>query len=480
MSGRDLDPTQSSRGRYWIHTYGCQMNVHDSEIYSGQLRGLGFLPADSPLDADVILLNTCSVREKAEEKLFSELGRLRTLKDARPTPPGDEIYSGEADDVDAGRRHVRERRVRIGVTGCIAQQRGGAILTRESSVDFVLGTRALRALPSVLDALEAGEGPQVITADMVDFDASDADRQDRVKAFVTIMEGCDNYCSFCIVPSTRGMEVYRRAQEIQDEVRGLSLRGFREVTLLGQNVNSWSDQEAGMDFPQLLRCLDQQLQAGPEEGVERIRFLTSHPKDLSPELIEVMAAKSRIAKHIHLPVQSGSDEILYRMNRHYTAAGYLDLVENLRNAMPGIGLSTDLIVGFPGETDKDFEATLELVQKARYDSFFSFEYSPRPDTAATLREDTVPLEMKRRRLVHLQEEQRQIQIHKNTAWIGRSTEVLVEGFSRRTQSDVMGRTSSNHVVNFPGDPSLIGKLVMVEIVGSSPNSLYGKHEKISS
>ncbi len=479
MSARDLVSAEGSRGRYWIHTYGCQMNVHDSEIYAGQLRRLGFVPADDPLDADVILLNTCSVREKAEEKLFSELGRLRTVKDARPGPASMEMVEEEMRNIDAGHQHVRERQVWIGVTGCIAQQRGEEILSRESSVDFILGTRALRALPSVLDALEAGEGPQVVTEDLIDFDASDADRQDRVKAYVTIMEGCDNYCSFCIVPSTRGMEVYRSAKEIEDEVRGLSLRGFREVTLLGQNVNSWTDPDLDVDFPQLLRRLDQQLEDGPAGGVERIRFLTSHPKDLSPALIEIMTSGARIAKQIHLPVQSGSDGVLHRMNRHYTAAGYLELVEKLRGSMPGIGLSTDLIVGFPGETEEDFEATLDLVQKAQYDSFYSFEYSPRPDTAATLHEDSVAAEVKRRRLLHLQEEQRQIQIRKKSTWVGSSVEVLVDGFSRRTQSDVMGRTSSNHVVNFPGDPSLIGKLVTVQIVGNSPNSLYGELPSVS-
>ena len=474
MSVRDLVSPESDRGRYWIHTYGCQMNVHDSEIYAGQLRRLGFVPADGPLDADVILLNTCSVREKAEEKLFSELGRLRAVKDPRQASTSGGKNDGETDDIDAGRRHVCERQVRIGVTGCIAQQRGKEILARESSVDFVLGTRALRALPAVLDALEAGEGPQVVTEDLVDFDASDAAREDRVKAYVTIMEGCNNYCSFCIVPSTRGREEYRSAKEIEDEVCGLSLRGFREVTLLGQNVNSWADVELELDFPQLLWRLDQQLERGTAGGVERIRFLTSHPKDLSPALIEIMTSGSRIAKHIHLPVQSGSDEVLRRMNRHYTAVEYLELVEKLRDSMPEIGLSTDLIVGFPGESEEDFAATLDLVQKAQYDSFYSFEYSPRPDTAATLHEDTVPAEVKRRRLVYLQEEQRQIQIRKKSAWVGSSVEVLVDGFSRRTQSDVMGRTSSNLVVNFPGEPSMIGNLVTVQIVGSSPNSLYGE------
>jgi tRNA-2-methylthio-N6-dimethylallyladenosine synthase len=470
MSSSSINLAEGARRRYWIRTYGCQMNVHDSEIYAGQLRKLGFIPADDPLEADVILLNTCSVREKAEEKLFSELGRLRRVKEA-----GQSAADGNsAAERDLGHRHVRERQVRIGVTGCIAQQRGEEILSRESTVDFVLGTRALRALPSVLEALGAGEGPQVVTEDLVDFDATDAAREDRVKAYVTIMEGCDNYCSFCIVPSTRGMEIYRSAEEIEEEVRGLSRRGFREVTLLGQNVNSWIDEARGLDFPRLLQRLDHLLDDGPQGGIERLRFLTSHPKDLSPQLIETMAAGARIADHIHLPVQSGSDRVLHRMNRHYTATSYLRLVASLRAAIPDIGLSTDLIVGFPGESDEDFEATLDLAREAQYDSFYSFEYSPRPDTAATLYEDTVPPEIKRQRLVRLQEEQRQIQLRKNAAWVGRTVEVLVDGFSRRSRSDVCGRTSSHQLVNFPGDPGMIGSLLNVQIVGSGPHSLYGE------
>lgn len=448
--------TGKKRGTFWIHTYGCQMNVHDSEIYSGQLRRLGLVPAETPEQADVILLNTCSVREKAEEKLFSELGRLRRLRE-----------------LDEARRQAGKEPVRIGVTGCIAQQRGEQIIERESSVDFVLGTRAIRALPSVLDALADGQEAQVVTEDFIDFDASDADRLDRVRAFVTIMEGCNNYCSFCIVPTTRGLEVYRTGDEIIDEVRGLSIRGYREVTLLGQNVNSWTDKSTGLDFPGLLRRLDEEL-AGDIAGVERVRFLTSHPKDLSPALIEEMGRCSKIAKHLHLPVQSGSDRILQEMNRHYTRRDYLQIVERLRGTVEGVGLSTDLIVGFPGETDKDFEATLELIREVDYDSFYSFEYSPRPDTAALSYDDTLPPEIKRQRLVELQELQRGIQARKNREWEGQTVEVLVDSFSRKTRDDVSGRTSSNQIVNFTGDRKLIGTLVDVEIIRSGANSLYGE------
>ena len=440
---------------YWIRTYGCQMNVHDSEIYAGQMRRLGLVPVDSPADADVVLLNTCSVREKGEDKLFSELGRLRWLRG-----------------LDAERARAGKQPVRIGVTGCIAQQRGEEIIEREGCVDFVLGTRAIRALPSVLEALSQGRGDQVITEDFIDFDASDAYRLDRVRAFVTIMEGCNNYCSFCIVPSTRGLEIYRPADDIVDEVRGLSLRGYREVTLLGQNVNSWVDESAGLDFPGLLRRLDNAL-AGNTGGVERVRFLTSHPKDLSPALIEKMGSCPKIAKHLHLPVQTGSDRILRQMNRHYTRRSYLHLVELLRETVPDVGLSTDLIVGFPGETEDDFEATLELVREASYDSFYSFEYSPRPDTAALMYEDTVAPEIKRRRLIALQELQRGIQSRKNREWEGRTVEVLVDGFSRKTEDDVSGRMSSNQIVNFAGDSALIGSLIDVDITRACGHSLYG-------
>lgn len=443
-------------GTFWIHTWGCQMNVHDSEIYAGQMRRLGLVPAATPDDADIVLLNTCSVRERAEEKLFSELGRLRRLKD-----------------LDTVRTQTGQEPVRIGVTGCIAQQRGEEIIEREGSVDFVLGTRAIRALPSVLDALSKGEGTQVITEDFIDFDASDADRLDQVRAFVTIMEGCNNYCSFCIVPSTRGLEIYRSADDIVDEVRGLSIRGYREVTLLGQNVNSWIDEPAGLDFPGLLQRLDEEL-AGETTGVQRIRFLTSHPKDLSPALIESMGSYAKIAKHLHLPVQSGSDRILRKMNRHYTRDGYLRLVERLRETVAAVGLSTDLIVGFPGETEDDFAATMDLAREASYDSFYSFEYSPRPDTAALSYVDTIPPEIKRLRLLELQKLQHDIQSRKNEEWEGSTVEVLVDSFSRKTMDDISGRTSSNQIVNFAGDKGLIGTLVDVEITRSGAHSLYGK------
>jgi tRNA-2-methylthio-N6-dimethylallyladenosine synthase len=326
-------------------------------------------------------------------------------------------------------------------------------------------------LPQVLDALDQGQGQQVVTEDFIDFDASDADRLDQVKAFVTIMEGCNNYCSFCIVPSTRGLEIYRGAEEIIDEVRGLSIRGYREVTLLGQNVNSWTDQRTGLDFPGLLRRLDGALAEVP--SVERIRFLTSHPKDFSPALIDAMAECPRVAKHIHLPVQSGSDRVLRQMNRHYTRAGYLELVEQLRRTVPGVGLSTDLIVGFPGETEEDFQATLELVRVGQYDSFYSFEYSPRPETAALMYEDTVAPDVKRRRLIELQELQRGIQLQKNTAFTGHTVEVLVDGFSKMSEADVSGRTSSHHIVNFRGGGDLIGRLIDVDITRPAARSLYG-------
>lgn len=445
--------------RYWIKTYGCQMNVHDSEIYAGLFTDMGYEEAGNADEADVVLVNTCSVRERAEDKLFSRLGELRQMKEA----------------LLAGSTGAGARKVLVGVTGCIAQQRGKEIMERAPGVDFVIGTRAIHNLPEVLAAVQEGAGPQVMIEDRVQFEAPGARRQDRVKAFVTIMEGCNNYCSFCIVPTTRGFEIYRSAEAIIDEIRGLSLRGYREVTLLGQNVNSWLDPESAMGFPDLLRAIDAALESEHQDGgVQRVRFLTSHPKDLSPNLIEVMGDCERVAKHLHLPVQSGSDRVLHRMNRNYTVETYSRQVEALRRTLPDVGLSTDLIVGFPGESEAEFEATLELVRKVRYDSFYSFEYSPRPETAAvTQYDDDVPAEVKRARLLELQRVGQEIQAEQNDAWIGRLTTVLIDGTSKRSPQDVTGRTSSNHIVNLAGDRALVGSLAEVEIIRSGLHSLYG-------
>jgi tRNA-2-methylthio-N6-dimethylallyladenosine synthase len=454
-----VEQRSDRKPRYWIKTYGCQMNVHDSEIYAGLLAGMGYEQADGPEDADVVLVNTCSVRERAEDKLFSQLGVLRQLKQDLA-----EGLGGPA------------RELKIGVTGCIAQQRGGEIIDRESTVDFVIGTRAIQSLPRVLQDVNCGKGSQVITDDLVEFEAPGAQRGDGVKAFVTIMEGCNNYCSFCIVPATRGFEIYRSGKAILDEIRGLGLRGYREVTLLGQNVNSWKDPDSPMDFPGLLVAIDRMLrkEMGRRDSVQRVRFLTSHPKDLSPRLIEAMGDCERIANHLHLPVQSGSDRILHLMNRHYTADKYRRQVESLRRRVPEVGLSTDLIVGFPGETREDFESTLALVRDIEYDSFFSFEYSPRPGTTALRYEDDVTGEEKRDRLLELQRVGAEIQERHNAAWVGKGTEVLVEGLSKRSEQDVTGRTSTNHIVNLPGDRAMIGHLVPVRITGYGGHSLQGE------
>jgi tRNA-2-methylthio-N6-dimethylallyladenosine synthase len=447
--------------RYWIKTFGCQMNVHDSEIYAGLLGGMGYEAAEHASDADLVLVNTCSVRERAEDKLFSQLGRLRQIKDALSREGG---------------RDGEPRELLVGVTGCIAQQRGEEIIDRQPTVDFVIGTRAIHGLESVVDRVRGGLGPQVNTEDEVQFEIPGAHRVDRVRAFVTIMEGCNNYCSFCIVPSTRGLEVYRSAHAIVDEIRGLGLRGYREVTLLGQNVNSWVDPDTGMDFPGLLAAIDDMLRSTPtaEPRVDRVRFLTSHPKDFSPRLIEAMAECQTVANHIHLPVQSGSDRILHQMNRHYTVDTYRDQVRELRGRIPEVGLSTDIIVGFPGETAADFEATLRLVRDVEYDSFYSFEYSQRPETAALNYEDDVPAQVKRDRLLELQDVGREIQEQHNASWLGRRAEVLVDSLSKRTDEDVSGRTSSNHIVNMPGAQALIGTLVDVEVTSYAAHSLYGR------
>lgn len=458
MSDTHDRPSTPQPARYWIKTYGCQMNVHDSEVYAGLLARMGYEEAAGPEDADVVLVNTCSVRERGEDKLFSQLGVLRELKAERAAG----LSSGP-------------RELLIGVTGCIAQQRGAEITQMQPAVDFVIGTRAVHALPAVLERARCGSAVQVVTDDLVEFEAPDAVRTDRVKAFVTIMEGCDNYCSFCIVPTTRGFETYRSAEAILDEIRGLGTRGYREVTLLGQNVNSWVDTQAAMDFPALLGAIDRLLESDADAGhVRRVRFLTSHPKDLSPRLIDAMADCGRVARHLHLPVQSGSDRLLQVMNRHYSVDKYRRQVDSLRRRVEGVGLSTDLIVGFPGETDADFEATLQLVRDVEYDSFFSFEYSERPGTAATRYDDDVAAELKRERLLRLQAVGAEIQARRNAAWLGRQADVLVDGVSKRSAGDVSGRTSSNLIVNLPGDARLIGRFAEVVVVGHGGHSLYGE------
>jgi tRNA-2-methylthio-N6-dimethylallyladenosine synthase len=434
--------------RYLIETFGCQMNVHDSERFAGLLEQAGYVRAEDLDDADVVLLNTCSVREHAAEKLFSRLGEVRAS--ARE---------------DGGRPL-------IAVAGCVAQQEGEAILRRAPYVDVILGTQAARQLPDLLDrALSSGRRQVDISRyDDVSFPLGVARRTDPVKAYVTILEGCNDHCAFCVVPSTRGHERMRARREILAEVEEAVAAGRREIHLLGQIVNHYqAPDDASCDFPALLEAVN------AVAGVERIRFASPHPRHASDRLVAAIRDLPAVCKHLHLPVQSGSTRVLQAMRRRHTREDFLRLVEALRAAVPGIAISTDMIVGFPGESVQEFEDTLSLTREVRFSSMFSFKYSERPGTLAARRmPDDVGEEEKGRRLTELQDLQRAIQLELHQAAVGRVSEVLVDSISRRRPGEVAGRTTGNAVVNFPGEPWWLGRLMPVRIVGAGPNSLRGE------
>lgn len=434
--------------RYLIETFGCQMNFHDSERMAGLLEAAGYEPADEPGDADVIVLNTCTVREKAEDKVLSRIGELRG--EARP--------GGEAPV--------------IAIAGCMAQQEGAGLFRRARAVDVVVGTMAERRLPMLVDrALETRSRQiDVNPYDDVSFPLGMARRFDAVKAYVTIIEGCNDFCAFCVVPHTRGHERMRPKAEIVAEVHEAVQSGRTEIHLLGQIVNHYqAPDDAGCDFAGLLEAVD----AVP--GVRRIRFASPHPRHVSTRLITAMRELPGVCKHLHLPVQSGSTRILAAMRRRHTRDEYLRLVEAVKAGVPGIQLSTDMIVGFPGETAADFEETLTMVQAVGYHSMFSFKYSERPGTLAAKRlPDDVPEEEKERRLSALQELQKGIQSALNERAVGGTFEVLVDSVSRRRETELSGRTSGNTVVNFPGEPGRLGALAMVEIERAGAHSLWGR------
>ena len=430
--------------RYLIETYGCQMNVHDSERMAGLLEQAGFEPTEDAGDADLVVLNTCSVRERAQEKLFSRLGELRTLDD-RPL---------------------------IAVAGCVAQQEGANILKRAPYVDIVLGTQATRRLPALVAEAASGGQQQVDINpyDDVSFPLGLTRRGDPVRAYVTILEGCNDYCAFCVVPYTRGHERMRSKAEILAEVEEAVRSGRKEIHLLGQIVNHYqAPDDPGCDFPGLLEAVD------GVPGVERIRFASPHPRHASDRLVQAIRDLPRVCKHVHLPVQSGSTRILTAMRRRHTREDYLSLVGRLRGAVPGIALSTDMIVGFPGETLEDFEDTLSLTREVGFHSMFSFKYSQRPNTLAAKRmPDDVPEAEKARRLAELQAVQKEIQWDLHRQAVGTSVAVLVDSRSRRNERELAGRTSGNTVVNLPGEPGWLGRTVMVRVLRAGPNSLSGE------
>jgi tRNA-2-methylthio-N6-dimethylallyladenosine synthase len=429
------------------------MNFHDSERMAGLLESAGYEPAEEPADADVVVLNTCTVREKAEDKVLSRIGELRG-----------EVRPGGESPV-------------IAVAGCMAQQEGATLFRRARAVDVVVGTMAERRLPMLLDEAFRSKSRQIDVNpyDDVSFPLGMARRMDPVKAYVTIIEGCNDYCAFCVVPHTRGHERMRPKSEIVAEVHEAVQSGRTEIHLLGQIVNHYqAPDEADCDFAGLLGAVD----AVP--GVRRIRFASPHPRHVTPRLIAAMRDLPGVCKHLHLPVQSGSTRILSAMRRRHTRDQYLELAEAVKAGVPGIQLSTDMIVGFPGESVEDFLDTLSLVKSVGFHSMFSFKYSERPGTLAAKRlPDDVPEEEKDRRLAELQELQKGIQASLHARVVGRTFEVLVDSVSRRRETELSGRTTGNTVVNFPGDPSQLGSMALVEIERAGPHSLWGRVQSLT-
>ena len=453
--------------KYLIETFGCQMNVHDSERMAGLLEQAGFESTDEALDADLVLINTCSVRDRAEEKLYTRLGELRHMA------------------ATAGHAPI------VAVAGCVAQQEGEQLQARAPGVtDVILGTQAIRRLPMLVEAAVA-RGPATAAVrprfaprplldlnpyDDVTFPLGVARRSDPVKAYVTIIEGCNEFCSFCVVPYTRGHERMRPKADILAEVAEAAAGGRPEVHLLGQIVNHYqAPDDPSCDFTGLLEA----VHAVP--GVERIRFASPHPRHFSDRFLEAMAGLPKVCRHLHLPVQSGSSRVLEAMRRRYTRESYLDLVDRIRASVPDVALSTDMIVGFPGERSEDFDETLSLVAAVRFHSMFSFKYSPRPHTLADTRmPDDVSAAEKTRRIVALQQLQRDVQLGLNSRLVGTEVTVLVDAASRRRETELSGRTSQNVVVNLPGDAAQIGRFVSVRIERAGPHSVWGRPDAGSS
>src|SRR5499425_1760007 len=464
---------EKDRGTFYLETFGCQMNEHDSEKVAGVLLARGYKQVERLDAADVVLYNTCSIREKAAQKVFSRLGELRPVDWARSgsvriqldreaIPQGLAPHEGAA-----GRR--KDRPI-IGVLGCLAQQEGEGIFERAPWVSLVCGSASYRKLPQLIEELETGNrrvtGLETDTEET--FETEITRRDNPLRAYLTIIEGCDKACSYCVVPFTRGPERSRASASVLEEVRQLADAGYTEVQLLGQTVNSYADPSA-----RKMRFSDLLIGTAEVPGIRRVRFTTSHPRDFGKDIVEAIEAVTAICEHVHLPVQSGSTAVLRAMARTYTRDQYLEKIAMMRAAKREISITTDIIVGFPGETDKDFEETLSLLDAAQYDGAFSFKYSPRPHTPSLRMADLVPEGEKSRRLAILIEKQREIQRARNEQLVGKTYEVLVEGKSRR-ESQWSGHTSSNRVMNFTsqGEESL-GDYVQVKVTGATPNSLIG-------
>ena len=436
--------------KLYIRTFGCQMNEYDSDRMADVLAASeGLALTDRPDDADVILFNTCSVREKAQERVFHDLGRVRAMKAARPD-------------------------VLIGVGGCVASQEGASIVRRAPYVDLVFGPQTLHRLPQMIRARRASGVPQVDISfpEVEKFDHLPPPRVEGATAFVSIMEGCSKYCSFCVVPYTRGEEVSRRFDDVLTEVADLADQGVREVTFLGQNVNAYRGPlDSPGEFADLAMLLEY---AADVPGIERLRYTTSHPKEMSARLIDAYATIGKLVSHVHLPVQSGSDRILAAMKRGYTTLEYKSIVRKLRARRPSLSLTSDFIVGFPGETDADFERTLRLAEEMRFDGAFSFAYSARPGTPAAELPDPVPPDVQQQRLARLQALLEQQYRDYSDGMVGTRQRVLVTGRAVRNPRELAARTDNNRVVNFPGDPGSIDHYVDVHITAALPHSLRGE------
>jgi tRNA-2-methylthio-N6-dimethylallyladenosine synthase len=442
--GLHPDAVAGQRGTFFLETFGCQMNDHDSEKVAGVLLSRGYRQVETPEAASLIFYNTCSIREKAAQKVFSRLGEYR-----------DQPGEGKI----------------IGVLGCVAQQEGEAIFNRSPWVSLVCGSASYSKLPQMIAQLEAGN--RRVTGLDTDTDETfetEVTRRDNPwRAYLTIIEGCDKACSYCVVPYTRGPERSRASDSILKEVRQLSELGYSEVQLLGQTVNSYADPTSRkMRFSELL------LAVASVAGIRRVRFTTSHPSEFTRDIVEAIESEPKICDHVHLPVQSGSTKILREMQRTYTREEYLGKIAMLRRAKRPIAITTDVIVGFPGETETHFEETLSLLEEVRYDSLFAFKYSPRPNTPSLSMKDSIPEEEKSRRLGVLQEKQREIQTARNTELIGAAFEILVSGKSRR-ENQWFGYTTSHRVVNFASqERELLGTYVQVRVTGAGPNNLVGE------
>ncbi|MDS0524534.1 tRNA (N6-isopentenyl adenosine(37)-C2)-methylthiotransferase MiaB [Clostridium sp. SHJSY1] len=434
--------------KYFIETWGCQMNEEDSEKLSGMLKNIGYTRTDDMNESSIIIFNTCCVRENAENKVYGNLGRLRKLKEKNPD-------------------------LIIGICGCMMQQKGMAdnILKRFPYVDIIFGTHNSYKFPEYLHRVKT-EGVQVkeiFDKETQIVEGIPIDRESSVKGFVTIMYGCNNFCTYCVVPYVRGRERSRKPEEIENEIKDLVASGYKEITLLGQNVNSYGKGlEEDINFAGLLRRINN------IEGLERVRFMTSHPKDLTEEVVMTVKECDKLCEQIHLPVQSGSDRILKEMNRHYDRNKYMSLINKIKEEMPDCTITTDIIVGFPGETDEDFEDTLSLVKEVGYDSAFTFIYSRRNNTPADQMEDQVPDDVKHERFNRLVSAVNENIITSNKLYEGKTVEVLVEGPSKNDETKLMGRTRNGKLVNFEGDISLTGKLVNIKINRAQPFSLIGE------